>query len=494
MKVRVCPVILSGGFGARLWPLSRESLPKQFLALTGPSSLLRSTAARLAALAVAAPTCDVLSPVVVSHESHRYLVEEHLAGRAATLIVEPEGRNTAPALTLAALEVQASAGDDAILVVSPSDHLILDESAFGRALARAVLLARDGAVVTLGISPTRAETGYGYLELGEPRGSGGASEEEAFAVASFVEKPDAATAAALVAGGRHLWNGGLFVLRASRWLSLIGELAPQIASACREAFSAASSAPPGASGVRVICPAAEAFARCPSDSIDYAVMEKLPAHGGELLVVPFSGGWSDVGDFAALAAVGPLDEHGNLRRGQVVAVDTESSVLLAQHRLLAVLGLRDAVVVETADAVLVTQRARGQDVKRLVAELAREQRPELVSSLEANRPWGCYRILDEGDNHRVKWLTVDPGERISLQLHERRAEHWVVVRGRAHITRGDKTFDLEVNQSTFIPVGVKHRIANLGTEPLEIIEVQCGSYIGEDDIVRFEDKYDRIKP
>lgn len=488
MKVRVCPVILSGGFGARLWPLSRESVPKQFLALTGPASLLRSTVTRLAGLAAAAPACDVSAPLVVSHASHRYLVEEHLAGRAATLIVEPQGRNTAPALTLAALEAQASAGGDPILVVSPSDHLILDEAAFGQALARAVELATGGAVVTLGIAPTRAETGYGYLELGEPRGDG------AFAVASFVEKPDAATAAVLVAGGRHLWNGGLFVLRASRWLALIDELAPQISGACRDAFAAASAAPAGASGVRVLWPAAEAFARCPSDSIDYAVMEKLPAHGGELLVVPFSGGWSDVGDFAALAAVGPLDEHGNLRRGQVVAVDTESSVLLAQHRLVAVLGLRDAVVVETADAVLVTQRARSQDVKRLVAELAHEQRPELASSLEANRPWGRYLILAEGDNHRVKWLTVDPGERISLQLHERRAEHWVVVRGRAHITRGDKTFDLEVNQSTFIPVGVKHRIANLGTEPLEIIEVQCGSYIGEDDIVRFEDKYDRVKP
>lgn len=488
MKVRVCPVILSGGFGARLWPLSRESLPKQFLALTGPASLLRSTAARLATLAAAAPTCEVLAPVVVSHASHRYLVEEHLAGRAATLIVEPQGRNTAPALTLAALEVQASVGGEAILVVSPSDHLILDEAAFGRALARAVELASEGAVVTLGIAPTRAETGYGYLELGEPRGA------EAFTVASFVEKPDATTAAALVAGGRHLWNGGLFVLRASRWLSLIDELAPQIAGACRDAFAAASATPAGASGVRVLWPAAEELARCPSDSIDYAVMEKLPAHGGELVVVPFSGGWSDVGDFAALAAVGPLDEHGNLRRGQVVAVDTESSVLLAQHRLVAVLGLRDAVVVETADAVLVTQREHSQSVKRLVAELAREQRPELVSSAEANRPWGRYLILAEGDNHRVKWLTVDPGERISLQLHEQRAEHWVVVRGRAHITRGDKTFDLEVNQSTYIPVGVKHRIANLGTEPLEIIEVQCGSYIGEDDIVRFEDKYDRVKP
>ncbi len=484
MTLRVQPVILSGGFGSRLWPLSREARPKQFLRLTGDTSLLQATAERLSALAGYVGGREVAPPLVVSHIGHRFLVEEQLAGIATCVIAEPAGRNTAPALTLAALE--AAGEQDCVLVVSPADHHVSDPTSFARALATAVVLAERGEVATLGIAPTRPETGYGYLRRGAQ-----VPDTDAFTVAQFTEKPDAATASQFAASGEYLWNSGVFVLRASRWLELVARHAPTIEQACRQAHAGA--VPAEKSAIRTVLPDASAFAACPSDSIDYAVMEKA-ASTGVVVVVPCAAGWADVGDFAALAEVGERDEHGNYLRGEVVAIDTRDSVVIGQHRLVSALGLRDAVVVETADAVLVTQRARSQDVRQVVAELKARKRPETDHSAEANRPWGRYKILAEGENHRVKWLTVDPGERISLQLHEHRAEHWVVVRGRAHITRGDKTFDLEVNQSTYIPVGVKHRIANLGTEPLEIIEVQCGVYIGEDDIIRFEDKYDRVKP
>lgn len=489
MTLRVQPVILSGGSGSRLWPLSRESLPKQFLRLTGKDSLLQGTAARLAAVADAAPRRELERPLVVSHLAHRFLVEEQLGVGGAELIAEPVGRNTAPALTLAALEVLSRGRGDCVLVVSPADHHVPDAAAFAKTVAVAVEFAERGAVVTLGIAPTRAETGYGYLRRGAR-----VPQSEGFRVAQFTEKPDATTAQVFWSSGDYLWNSGVFILLASRWMQLIGQHAPAIDDACRVAHAAARITGGGSSGLRTILPDVEAFARCPSDSIDYAVMEKTVAQGDEVVVLPFAAGWSDVGDFAALAEVSPRDASGNFVRGDVVAIDSRDSVLLAQHRLVSVLGVSDAVVVETADAVLVTQRGRSQDVRQVVQQLKAHGRQEADHSADADRPWGRYKILAEGENHRVKWLTVDPGERISLQLHEHRAEHWVVVRGRAHITKGDKTFDLEVNQSTYIPVGVKHRIANQGTEPLEIIEVQCGSYVGEDDIIRFEDKYDRVRP
>ncbi|HRC59083.1 MAG TPA: mannose-1-phosphate guanylyltransferase/mannose-6-phosphate isomerase, partial [Kofleriaceae bacterium] len=437
--------------------------------------------------------------LMVSNVAHRFLIDEQLEGASAEIIAEPVSRNTAPALTLAALAALARGPGDCVLVVSPSDHHVVDASAFARTLAAAVTLAERGAVVTLGITPTRAETGYGYIRRGAAVNEHVAEHVAnsvpacaAFRVAQFTEKPDAATAAGFLASGEYLWNSGVFILRASRWLELIGQFAPQIERACRAALDGGRVAAGSSPAVRTVLPEPEAFAQSPSDSIDYAVMEKAVAQGGDVVVLPFTAGWSDVGDFSALAEVSELDANHNLVRGEVVTVDTKDSVLMAQQRLVAVLGMSEVVVVETGDAVLVAHRSRSQELRRMVQALKDRDRPETVHPPLANRPWGQFETLALGGSYRVKRLIVKPGEHLSLQLHHHRAEHWVVVRGRAHITRGTETFELGENQSTYIPLGVKHRIANLGTEPLEIIEVQCGTYVGEDDIVRFEDKYDRV--
>lgn len=477
------PVILSGGSGTRLWPLSREQYPKQLLPLTGAESLLQATASRLdgfKGMAVVAA-----APLVVCNEEYRFITAEQLrrAGKpASAVLLEPVGRNTAPALTLAALAASAD-GSDPILLVMPADHVVRDCAAFQEAIAAGIADARTGAVVTFGIVPDRPETGYGYIKAGRSTGSGAARHIEA-----FVEKPDAATAERYLASGEYSWNSGIFMLRASSWLAAIRHFRPDIAGACETAYSGGSR---DADFFRVD---AQAFAACPSDSIDYAVMERLPrdeACGMDAIVVPMVAGWSDVGAWDALWQVGEKDEQGNVARGDVVLHDTRNTLVLADGRLVACVGLESVVVIETSDAVMVAHKDRTQEVKQVVARLKSDGRSEANLHRKVYRPWGCYDSIDSGDRFQVKHIIVNPGASLSLQMHHHRAEHWIVVRGTARVTRGDEVFLLSENQSTYIPLGVRHRLENPGLVPLEIVEVQSGAYLGEDDIVRFQDTYGR---
>jgi len=470
-------VVLSGGSGTRLWPLSRAHYPKQLIPLLGERSLLQDTVARLEGLAVAqAP------PLVVCNEHHRFMVAEqlHRMGRAdAAILLEPEGRNTAPALTLAALMAMESGGDP-VLLATPADHLIQDPEAFRAVVARGLDHAREGAVVTFGIVPTHAETGYGYIRRGAPRG------EQAYALAGFREKPDADTARAYLESGEYYWNSGMFMMRASRWLEALQETQPEILDACRRALA-------GGRRDGDFCRIdAEAFAACPSDSIDYAVMEPLARAGdAQAVVLPLEAGWSDVGAWDALWAVGAQDEAGNVTRGDVLSHDSRGNLVFAEHRLVGTVGVEDLIVVETADAVLVAHKDKVQDVKALVDRLKAAGRSEVLHHRRVYRPWGSYESIDAGERFQVKRIVVKPGASLSLQMHHHRAEHWIVVRGTARVTRGEEEFLLSENQSTYIPLGVVHRLENPGTIPLELIEVQSGSYLGEDDIVRFEDRYGR---
>jgi mannose-1-phosphate guanylyltransferase/mannose-6-phosphate isomerase len=464
------PVILSGGSGTRLWPLSRELYPKQLLPLVGKNTMLQDTALRLEGI-------DAAAAIVVCNDAHRFLVAEqlHSIKRAAQAIVlEPAGRNTAPAIALAAHAALATEGADPILLVLPADHVMRDVPAFQRAVAVALDNARGDSLVTFGVVPTGPETGYGYIKRGAAIGA-------AFNIERFVEKPDAEQARGLLASGEYYWNSGMFVFRARRYLDELQRLAPDIAAACADAFAASKN---DLDFMRVD---AARFARCRSESIDYAVMEKTAS----AVVVPLNAGWSDVGSWSALHEASPADGNGNVLKGDVLAEDTQGSYVYSESRLVATVGLRDHVVVETKDAVLVAPRSRVQDVKQLVAKLKESGRNEPALHREVFRPWGSYDSLDNGPRHQVKRLTVRPGGVLSLQLHHHRAEHWVVVSGTARITRGDEVFLLEENQSTYIPIGVKHRVENPGKLPLHIIEVQSGSYLGEDDIVRFEDQYGR---
>ena len=460
------PVILSGGSGTRLWPLSRELYPKQLLKLVGTHTMLQDTARRLDGL-------DAGPPIVVCNEEHRFLVAEQLrqlGTPARAIILEPVGRNTAPAIALAALQ----AAPDDLLLILPADHVIRDTAAFRAAVTRALPAATAGRLVTFGVVPNAPETGYGYIRRGAPDG-------EAFRIAQFVEKPDAARAAQFVASGEYTWNSGMFLFRADRYLAELERLAPDIAAATRAAVAAAK---PDLDFVRVD---KAAFEACRSDSIDYAVMEKT----GDAVVVPLDAGWSDVGSWDALHGASAADARGNVTQGDVVAEDSDGCFLFAESRLVATVGLRDHVVVETKDAVLVAPRDRVQDVKRLVSRIKAGGRTEHLLHREVFRPWGSYDSIDFGDRFQVKRLTIKPGAQLSLQLHHHRAEHWIVVAGTARITCGENDFLLQENESTFIPLGVKHRIENPGKVPLHIIEVQSGSYLGEDDIVRFEDRYGR---
>jgi len=460
------PVILSGGSGTRLWPLSRELYPKQLLKLVGTHTMLQDTARRLDGL-------DAGPPIVVCNEEHRFLVAEQLrqlGTPARAIILEPVGRNTAPAIALAALQ----AAPDDLLLILPADHVIRDTAAFRAAVTRALPAATAGRLVTFGVVPNAPETGYGYIRRG-------ASDGEAFRIAQFVEKPDAARAAQFVASGEYTWNSGMFLFRADRYLAELERLAPDIAAATRAAVAAAK---PDLDFVRVD---KAAFEACRSDSIDYAVMEKT----GDAVVVPLDAGWSDVGSWDALHGASAADARGNVTQGDVVAEDSDGCFLFAESRLVATVGLRDHVVVETKDAVLVAPRDRVQDVKRLVSRIKAGGRTEHLLHREVFRPWGSYDSIDFGDRFQVKRLTIKPGAQLSLQLHHHRAEHWIVVAGTARITCGENDFLLQENESTFIPLGVKHRIENPGKVPLHIIEVQSGSYLGEDDIVRFEDRYGR---
>ena len=475
------PVVLSGGSGTRLWPLSREHFPKQMLAFAGERSLLQETVLRAGQSAPGAA-----APLIVCNEEHRFLVAEQLREldqAAAAIILEPTGRNTAPALTLAALAIERQDGDPVMLVM-PADHVVRDAQAFAAAVAEAAPLAEAGYLVTFGIVPTGPETGYGYIKVGAALASGGAARD----LAAFVEKPDLATAQGYIAAGDYLWNSGMFVMRASVWLRAIERFRPDILAACRAAMEQGSE---DRDFFRVD---KAAFTACVGDSIDYAVMEKLTVAGqGDLraAVVPLNAGWSDVGAWPAIWEVGVPDSDGNVSRGDVLTHGTRNSLLFAEHRLVAGVGLEDMVVVETADAVMVAPKSQAQEVKKIVERLKAENRSERLSHRRVHRPWGTYEGIDAGDRFQVKRIVVKPNASLSLQMHHHRAEHWVVVRGTARVTCGDKVFLLAENQSTYIPIGEKHRLENPGAIPLEIIEVQSGSYLGEDDIVRFEDVYGR---
>jgi mannose-1-phosphate guanylyltransferase/mannose-6-phosphate isomerase len=468
--LKVIPVILCGGAGTRLWPLSRELYPKQLLALVNDYSLLQNTVTRCARHP------DVTSPVLVCNEEHRFLVAEQLREVKivpSSIILEPEGRNTAPAVALAAHEVLKQ-DDDAILVVLPSDHMIEQTDVFLDALTRAIELARSDALVTFGVVPDKPETGYGYIRKG-------LAVEEAYRVDKFVEKPDLVTAIDFFQSGLYLWNSGMFVFKASVFLKELVKQKPDIAAAMKKATSGSKS---DFDFTRVDT---EAFCVSASDSIDYAVME----HTTEAIVVPLNAGWSDIGSWNALWEISKKDEHCNTLVGDVVVKDVENSYVWSGHRLVSVIGLRDVVVVETADAVMVASLDQAQNVKAVVNHLKNIGREERSYHRKVHRPWGYYERLDAGPEFQIKRINVHPGGMLSLQLHHHRAEHWVVVNGVATVTVGEKVFELNKNESCYIPKETRHRLQNLSEMSLEIVEVQSGNYLGEDDIVRFDDSYGR---
>jgi mannose-1-phosphate guanylyltransferase/mannose-6-phosphate isomerase len=472
------PLILSGGSGTRLWPLSRELYPKQLLPLVGDKTMLQETAARVRGLP------GLAAPIVVCNESHRFMVAEQMRECGTTpqaIVLEPVGRNTAPAVAVAALVAldrarKSKGGNDAdpLLLVLPADHVIRDVQAFQSAVMAGRAAAEKGKLVTFGVVPDRAETGYGYIRRADGDGP-------SYAVRQFVEKPDAATAQQYVESGEYYSNSGMFMFRARVFLAELKLHAPAMLSACEDAVAAATR------DLDFTRLPAEEFGACPSDSIDYAVMEKTDS----AVVVPLDAGWSDVGSWSALQDALPRDAQDNVATGDVLVEDSNGCYLHSTSRLIGAVGLKDHVVVETKDAVLVAPRDRVQDVKALVTQLKARGRYETALHREVFRPWGSYDSIDHGDRFQVKRLIVKPGATMSLQLHHHRAEHWIVVSGTAQITRGEETFLLGENESTYIPVGTKHRIANPGKVMLHIIEVQSGSYLGEDDIVRFEDVYGR---
>ncbi|MBB3063056.1 mannose-1-phosphate guanylyltransferase/mannose-6-phosphate isomerase [Microbulbifer rhizosphaerae] len=465
------PVILCGGTGSRLWPLSRECYPKQFLPLAGSRTMLQDTALRLDGLE------GLQAPILVCHEEHRFAAAEQLQEidrKPRSILLEPCARNTAPAIALAALDALAG-GEDPLLLVLPADHVVADAVAFRRAAKAAGELAQRGHLVTFGIVPDCAETGYGYIRRGEDLGGG------AWKVAEFVEKPNADTAERYLASGDYSWNSGIFLFRASRYIEELGHYRADILAACRTAFEKAVR---DLDFTRID---AGAFSACPSESVDYAVMEKTESAA----VLPLDAGWSDVGSWDALWELAERDGDNNLLHGDVLAESSEGCLVRADSRLVGLLGVRDLVVVDTDDAVLIADKNCVQDVKKLVERLKGSERSEALRHRKVYRPWGYYDSIDAGPRFQVKRILVKPGQQLSLQMHHHRAEHWVVVRGTAKVTRGEEELLLTENQSTFIPLGVVHRLENPGTIPLELIEVQSGSYLGEDDIVRFDDSYGR---
>lgn len=467
----VHPVVLAGGKGSRLWPMSRALHPKQLLSLAGPETMLQDTVRRVLGAPFAAP-------LVICNDEHRFLIAEQLRQLQVTaeaLVLEPMGRNTAPAAAVAAL-LLARRDPRALLLVMPSDHVVGLPEAFRQAVAAAIPAALEGALVTFGIHPTRPETGYGYIRAGEASGHPGV-----LRLGRFVEKPDRATAEGYLAEGGTYWNAGLFLFRADRYLAELECCAPDILAACRAALEGAGS------DLDFLRLDAAAFAACPSRSIDYAVME----HASHAAVVPVDMGWSDVGAWDALWSLSERDGDGNHLLGDVLAQDVHDCYVRSESGLVAVLGVSGLVVVNTDDAVLVADMAHAQEVKAIVDRLDALGRPEHASHTTVQRPWGAFRAIAHGDRYQVKVITVRPGAGLSLQMHHHRAEHWVVVHGTAEVTRGDETFLLHENQSTYIPLGIPHRLRNPGKVPLLLIEVQSGSYLGEDDIVRFEDLYGR---
>ena len=477
------PVILSGGSGTRLWPLSREKYPKQLLPLIGSDSLLQATVRRVDGIAGVA----LAAPMVVCNEEYRFVIAEQLRvmGKPGSVLLEPLGRNTAPALTLAA-HAAIKDGADPVLLVMPADHVILDVHAFQQVVSEGALLAEQGAVVTFGITPDSPETGYGYIQSGEAYGAG-----DAKCISRFVEKPDLKTAQSYLDEGTYSWNSGLFMMRASVWLSAVGVCRPDIARACELAWQQ------GAADGEFMRVGKDAFSQCPSDSIDYAVMERITGATkghAELptgVVIPLSAGWSDVGAWDALWNVLPKDSDGNVAQGDVLMQDSRNTLALSEGRLIACVGVDDLIVVETADAILVANKNKTQDVKKIVDRLKQAGRSEGQTHRKVFRPWGWYDSVDAGKRFQVKRIVVKPGAALSLQMHHHRAEHWIVVSGTAKVTQGEKTFLVTENESTYIPLGTTHRLENPGKVALEMIEVQSGSYLGEDDIVRFEDVYGR---
>lgn len=467
------PVIMAGGSGSRLWPLSRQLHPKQFLPLTGKGSMLQETLGRLELI-------EHQAPLLICNEEHRFLVAEQLRQLGVTdarILLEPEGRNTAPAIALAALQAieDAPESSEVLLLVLAADHSIADVKAFHKSIAQAEVLAKQGQLVTFGIEPTHAETGYGYIQRSEGQGEGG------FGVRRFVEKPDLITAESYLSSGDYYWNSGMFLFQAKRYLEELERFQPAMLAACRLAMASAQQ---DFDFIRVD---KQAFRACPSESIDYAVME----HTEHASVVPLAAGWSDIGSWSSLWDVSEKDSDDNVLHGDVLAEDTSHTLVRSEHRLVATLGVDNLVVVETKDAVLVAHKDRVQDVKRVVARLQKAGRSEHFNHREVYRPWGVYDSVDNGERYQVKRITVKPGAKLSVQMHHHRAEHWVVVSGTARVTNGEKTYLVSENESTYIPIGQVHALENPGRIPLELIEVQSGSYLGEDDIVRLQDHYGR---
>ena len=487
------PVVLSGGSGTRLWPLSREKYPKQLLSLVGDDSLLQATVRRSDGIADA----QMAPPMVVCNEEYRFVIAEQLRlmGKPGSIVLEPMGRNTAPALTLAALAAIRD-GADPVLLVMPADHVITDTAAFREAVRCGAMLADTGRVITFGITPDAPETGYGYIQVGDElsaehqHGSAGAV-GPARRIARFVEKPNLETARAYLAEGSYLWNSGLFMMRASVWLEAMQHCRADILQACTSAWDQ------GKRDGEFLRVDKDTFAACPSDSIDYAVMERIAANsaGGQVLpqgvVIPLQAGWSDVGAWDALWQVLPKDTAGNVAQGDVILQDCSNTLALSDGRLIACVGVSDLVVVETPDAILVAHKDHTQDVKKIVDALKKSGRTEGQIHRKVFRPWGWYDGVDAGARFQVKRIVVKPGGTLSLQMHHHRAEHWIVVSGTAKVTRGEETFLVSENEYTFIPLGTTHRLENPGRVELEMIEVQSGAYLGEDDIVRFEDVYGR---
>lgn len=479
MTTPIVPVILSGGSGSRLWPVSRKLRPKQFLPLIRPDrTLFQSTLERLDGVPGIQPV------LVVCNEEHRFMVAEQLCEidhPHQGILLEPVGRNTAPAVALAALYLQAKesgkASPDPIMLVLPADHVIPDVPAFQQVVTAAREVADAGFLVTFGITPTAPETGYGYIQRGEALDD----LPQAYRVAAFAEKPDAATAQRYLEDGQYWWNSGIFMFKASTFLHELETYQPEILAACHKTLRQARH------DLDFIRMDAAAFAACPANSVDYAVMERT-SHAA---ILPLSAGWSDVGAWSAVWEVCEQDADSNVVRGNVIAQDATGNLVFTEDRLVTLLGVQDLVVIDTKDATLVTHRSRAQDVKRIVNALEAEGRSEAIIHRLVNRPWGCYDSIDMGERFQVKRITVKPGEKLSLQKHHHRAEHWIVVKGTAEVTCDERIFLLTENQSTYIPLGSVHRLANPGRVPLELIEVQSGSYLAEDDIVRLEDQYGR---
>lgn len=474
----LCPVILAGGSGTRLWPFSRQHYPKQFISMIGDQSMLQQTMLRLDSNALG---MEIKPTQVICNEAHRFTVVEqaHAIDHAIQQVVlEPVGRNTAPALTVSALS-QVNKGDDPVLLMMPADHLIKDVSIFRQCIKSAYEEALQGAVITFGITPDRAETGYGYIECA--RIDGGLHD-----ILSFKEKPEIKIAEDYLASGNYLWNSGLFMMQASLWLDLIKQANPEIHACCQKAIEV------GTVDGDFFRLDEQNFAACPADSIDYAVMEGIgDKDSAKARVIAMDAGWSDIGSWLSVWQESEQDGQGNAISGDVILEDTSNTLVKAGKRLVSVIGLDDIVVVDTPDAVMIADKKKSQDVKKLVDSLKSTSRPEYENHSQVFRPWGSYETLEMGTGFQVKRIVVNPGKRLSLQLHHKRSEHWVVVEGVGTVTLDDKEFELKANESTYIPVESKHRLENKAREPLTIIEVQVGSYLGEDDIVRFDDDFGR---